>query len=195
MIFLRALRLTAILLACVGLASPACAQGFDLFHRQSSQAAPPADIPNEAGADAGEGARARPAHQSARGAAKAGERPDRGTGEQRAPTRGSAAEVPAGCRVPLRRAVRPTRAAGSRNCSASGGARSRDRGVRRGKAEKVGRIRPRRHAERTGRAATARNDSCRARPSSVPRRRPPGLRSNSARPRRQRLPPPPRPGL
>jgi tol-pal system protein YbgF len=52
-IFLRALRLTAILLACVGLASPACAQGFDLFHRQSSQAAPPADIPNEAGADAG----------------------------------------------------------------------------------------------------------------------------------------------
>ena len=53
MIFLRALRLTAILLACVGLASPACAQGFDLFHRQSSQAAPPADIPNEAGADAG----------------------------------------------------------------------------------------------------------------------------------------------
>jgi tol-pal system protein YbgF len=52
-IFLRALRLTAILLACVGLACPACAQGFDLFHRQSSQAAPPADIPNEAGADAG----------------------------------------------------------------------------------------------------------------------------------------------
>ena len=52
-IFPRALRLTAILLACVGLASPACAQGFDLFHRQSSQAAPPADIPNEAGADAG----------------------------------------------------------------------------------------------------------------------------------------------
>ena len=53
MIFLRALRLTAILLACVRLASPACAQGFDLFHRQSSQAAPPADIPNEGGADAG----------------------------------------------------------------------------------------------------------------------------------------------
>jgi tol-pal system protein YbgF len=46
--FLRALRLTAVLLACVGLATAARAQGFDLFHRQAQQSAPPADIPGDA---------------------------------------------------------------------------------------------------------------------------------------------------
>ena len=51
MISLRTLRLTAVALACVGPASAACAQGFDLFHRQtqSSQPAPPADVPGDAG--------------------------------------------------------------------------------------------------------------------------------------------------
>jgi tol-pal system protein YbgF len=46
--FLRALRLTAVLLACVGLATAARAQGFDLFHRQAQQSAPPTDIPGDA---------------------------------------------------------------------------------------------------------------------------------------------------
>ena len=53
-IFLRALRLMAVLFACVGLASAARAQGFDLFHRQSTQPAPPADIPGATGGDAGQ---------------------------------------------------------------------------------------------------------------------------------------------
>jgi tol-pal system protein YbgF len=46
--FLRALRLTAVLLACVGLATAARPQGFDLFHRQAQQSAPPTDIPGDA---------------------------------------------------------------------------------------------------------------------------------------------------
>jgi tol-pal system protein YbgF len=48
------LSLTAATLACVALASPAQAQGFDFFHRQSPQAAPmapPADVPGEAPSD------------------------------------------------------------------------------------------------------------------------------------------------
>ncbi|MBV8104462.1 MAG: tol-pal system protein YbgF [Hyphomicrobiales bacterium] len=53
MIFLRALSLTAVLLAFVGLGSAASAQGFDLFHRQAQQAAPPADIPGATEDDAG----------------------------------------------------------------------------------------------------------------------------------------------
>ena len=55
MISFRSLRLTAALLACLGLASAARAQ-FDLFHRQtsqSSQPAPPGDVPGDAGSDAG----------------------------------------------------------------------------------------------------------------------------------------------
>jgi tol-pal system protein YbgF len=51
-ISLRTLRLTAVVLACLGLASAVRAQGFDLFHRQttqSSQPAPPADVPGDAG--------------------------------------------------------------------------------------------------------------------------------------------------
>jgi tol-pal system protein YbgF len=55
-ISLRTLRLTAVVLGCLGLASAARAQGFDLFHRQttqSSQPAPPADVPSDARNDAG----------------------------------------------------------------------------------------------------------------------------------------------
>jgi len=52
-ILLRALSLTAIFLAFVGLGSAARAQGFDLVHRQAQQAAPPADIPGATENDAG----------------------------------------------------------------------------------------------------------------------------------------------
>ncbi len=53
----RSLRLTAASLACLSLASPARTQGFDLFHRQSSQTAqmaPPADIPGATGGETDE---------------------------------------------------------------------------------------------------------------------------------------------
>jgi tol-pal system protein YbgF len=43
------LPLTAAVLACLAAAPPARALGFDLFHRQSAQTAPPADIPDAAG--------------------------------------------------------------------------------------------------------------------------------------------------
>ena len=54
---LSALARAAAVLACVALASPAQAQGFDFFHRQPPQAAPmapPADISGEAQADENE---------------------------------------------------------------------------------------------------------------------------------------------
>jgi len=52
----RFLRLTVTVLACLAAAAPARPQGFDLFHRQSAQTAPPADIPGAAGGDADQAA-------------------------------------------------------------------------------------------------------------------------------------------
>ncbi len=59
MTFARPLRLTAAHLACLLAAFPVHAQGFDLFHRpstQSAQMAPPANIPGSSGGDADEAA-------------------------------------------------------------------------------------------------------------------------------------------
>src|SRR5215472_17277540 len=47
--FPRSLPLAAAVLVCLAAVGPARAQGFDLFHRQSAQTAPPADIPGAAG--------------------------------------------------------------------------------------------------------------------------------------------------
>ena len=49
-------RLVVAALACFALAAPAQAQGFDLFHRQPAQMAPPADVPGAAPADENEAA-------------------------------------------------------------------------------------------------------------------------------------------